>query len=110
MVVLRMTGAVLWLIQRITAVLLLPAIAIHFIVMRMGSTIGLQPDSFYVTIVSSGWFEMSLLGGVILHSMIGVWGISYEYAHSRRMLRVFQAIIIIAGAAIALAAAGFAGR
>lgn len=105
-----MTGAVLWLIQRITAVLLLPAIAIHFIVMRLGSTIGLQPDSFYVTIVSTGWFEMSLLGGVILHAMIGVWGILREYAHSEKMLRVSQAIIILAGAAIALATTRFAGR
>ncbi|MBI5140987.1 MAG: hypothetical protein HZA20_02190 [Nitrospirae bacterium] len=105
-----MTGAVLWLIQRITAVLLLPAIAIHFIVMRLGSTIGLQQDSFYATIVSSGWFEMSLLGGVILHAMTGVWGMAREYTRSIKILRALQTIIILAGAALSLAAASFAGR
>jgi|GEM_PF-3796613 succinate dehydrogenase hydrophobic anchor subunit len=109
MVVLRMSGAVLWLMQRITAVLLLPAITIHFIVMRLGSTLGLHPDSFCVTIVLSGWFEMLLLGGVILHAMVGIWGIAHEYAHSRRMLRVFQVTTIVAAALLVLAAVKFVG-
>lgn len=79
-----MTGALVWLFQRVSGAILVFGMFIHISVMHYGFSI-----PYY------GAFKIIFLASVIFHGFYGLWGIAIEYAKSEKLLRLFQALIAI---------------
>lgn len=90
-----------WFLQRITALLLVMGMAVHFF------TFHFSPDRYasryYDEIVSRfctpGWtaFHICLLALVVFHGLNGFWGIVVDFNLSKRTIYFFKQVLWIAG-------------
>jgi len=92
------TGAVLWLFQRITAVILFVMLVYHFVFYHFVSK-GIYPWKEVVAKMQSPWFNLlqfTFLISALYHGLNGIWMVVEDYIHCKiwRMI-IFSAIIIV---------------
>lgn len=94
------TGAMAWLFQRITAVLLFAVIIYHFFIYHFISQ-GKAPQwSDVVAKMKSPWFNLLqflFLTAALYHGLNGVWMVVEDYIHSRFWRLFIFSLIVIAG-------------
>lgn len=93
------TGAVLWLLQRLSAVVLFVILIIHFVTYHFISK-GLTPWKDVVTKMQSPWFNLFqfiFLVSALFHGLNGVWMVTEDYIHSRSWRFVIYSLILLVG-------------
>ncbi len=97
------TGAIAWLLQRITAVVLFIVLLYHFVIYHFISQ-GKAPGwNEIVARMKSPWFtllQFLFLAAALYHGLNGVWQIVEDYIHSRFWRLFIFSIIIITGASL----------
>ena len=99
-----------WVIQRVTAVLLLVGIGVHFLVLhfdKIGDHVLKAPDSMVMRFVNNPrfWvmFDAALLGLALYHGLNGAYTIICDYAPTPRTKTVLTWLLwIVGGGAFAL--------
>ncbi len=92
-----MRGVAGWLFQRITGMLLIGGLILHFVIMHFIGTHELT-YAFVMKRLSNPWwkaFDVAFLLTAIYHGFNGFWGLALEYAGSGKLLRLSQAIILL---------------
>jgi succinate dehydrogenase / fumarate reductase membrane anchor subunit len=101
-----MKGSAGWLLQRISGLLLIAGLIVHFTVMHYSGPAQIT-YAFVLRRISNPWwkaFDLTFLGLLIYHGLIGVRGIAVEYVRSGMVLRVVQGVL--AAMAVILFATG----
>ncbi len=100
-----MKGVAGWLLQRVTGVLLIAGLILHFAVMHFSGTQQIT-YAFVMKRLSDPWwktFDIAFLLTAILHGFNGFRGLAIEYVGSERLLRLSQTVIFLFAAGLALA-------
>jgi succinate dehydrogenase / fumarate reductase membrane anchor subunit len=96
------TGAVAWLLQRITAVILFILVIYHFVFYHFVSQ-GIYPWKEVVARMQSPWFNLLqfvfLLTG-LYHGLNGVWAVAEDYIHGKTWRFIIFSLIITVGFAL----------
>ncbi len=95
-------GAVPWLLQRITAVIIFVIIMIHFVTYHMLSE-GAYKYEKVVSKMKSPWFNLMqflLLCAVLYHGLNGVWMIVEDYIHIKGLRLFLFSLIIVVGVSL----------
>lgn len=93
------TGAVIWLLQRISAVILFVILIIHFVTYHFISQ-GLYPWKEVVAKMQSPWFNLFqfiFLVSALFHGLNGVWIVAEDYIHDRFWRIVIYSLILLVG-------------
>ncbi len=93
-----MKGVVLWFLQRLTGVILLIGLIIHFYTMHYSGTNALDYETVTARLSSPYWkgFDILFLLSILYHGFNGLWGIAIEYIKGSVVLRVVQIVIVAA--------------
>lgn len=94
------TGAVLWLMQRISAVVLFVILIIHFVTYHFLSKGVTPPWKEVVAKMQSPWFNLFqflFLVCALYHGLNGVWMVTEDYIHSRSWRIVIFSLILLVG-------------
>ncbi len=91
-----MKGVAGWLIQRITGLILLAGLIVHFSVMHFSGPKQITFDVVIRRLSNPYWkvFDLCFLVAILFHGFNGLWGIAIEYISSVRLLRFSQALIV----------------
>jgi len=90
-----------WLLQRITALLLVIGMAVHFFIFHFSP--GRYASRYYEEIIhrfcTPGWitFHICLLALVVFHGLNGLWGIFADYCWSERTVRCVKRALWLTG-------------
>ena len=90
-----------WFLQRITALLLVMGMSVHFFTFHFSP--GRYASRYYDEIInrfcSPGWiaFHSCLLALVVFHGLNGLWGILVDFNLSKRANYFFRQILWFAG-------------
>ncbi len=97
-----MIGVITWLLQRVSGVILVAGLLIHFYLMHFSGPEQLTYASVTNRLSNPFWiaFNVIFLLSAIYHGFNGLWGIALEYVSSLRLLRFFQTFILIAASAL----------
>jgi succinate dehydrogenase / fumarate reductase membrane anchor subunit len=98
-------GVAEWLFQRITGILLIAGLILHFAIMHFSGTQGIT-YGFVMKRLSNPWwktFDIAFLLTAIFHGFNGFRGLALEYVSSDQLLRLSQAVILLLAASLALA-------
>ena len=93
-----------WFLQRITALLLVAGMSVHFFTFHFSP--GRYAARYYDEIVSRfcspGWiaFHSGLLALVIFHGLNGLWGIWMDFNFSKKKNALFQQILWLVGSVL----------
>jgi succinate dehydrogenase / fumarate reductase, membrane anchor subunit len=92
------TGAVLWLFQRVTAVILFIILVYHFVYYHFIS-MGNYPWKMVVAKMQSPWFNLlqfTFLITALFHGLNGVWMVTEDYIHCK-MWRfiIFSGLVMV---------------
>jgi len=94
-----------WVIQRVTAVLLVAGIGIHFLVLhfvKIGDSVLKAPDSTVMRFINQPrfWvaFDAVLLGLALYHGLNGAYTIVCDYAPSSRAKKIMSWALWLVGA------------
>ncbi len=100
-----MRGLLGWLLQRISGVVLLWGLMVHFYVMHYSGE-GVGYEAVLRRLSSPYWraFDLVFLLTAVYHGFNGLWGIASEYLRPAGLLRVFRVFIL--AAALMLSALG----
>lgn len=93
------TGAVLWLLQRISAVALFVILIIHFVTYHFIRQ-GVYPWKDVIAKMQSPWFNLFqflFLVCALFHGLNGVWMVTEDYIHSRFWRIVIFSLILLVG-------------
>lgn len=93
------TGAVIWLLQRISAVILFVILIIHFVTYHFISQ-GLYPWKEVVAKMQSPWFNLFqfiFLVSALFHGLNGIWMVTEDYIHGRFWRIVIYSLILLVG-------------
>jgi succinate dehydrogenase / fumarate reductase, membrane anchor subunit len=96
------TGAVLWLLQRFTAVILFIILVYHFVFYHFISQ-GNYPWKVVVAKMQSPWFNLlqfTFLVTALYHGLNGIWMVTEDYIHSKTWRFVIFSGIITVGLAL----------
>ena len=96
------TGAVLWLFQRVTAVILFIILVYHFVYYHFISQ-GVYPWRTVVAKMQSPWFNLlqfTFLITALYHGLNGVWMVAEDYIHCKAWRLAFFSVILMVGAAL----------
>jgi succinate dehydrogenase hydrophobic membrane anchor protein len=96
------TGAVAWLLQRITAVILFVLLIIHFVTYHFIAK-GVYPWKEVVARMQSPWFNLMqfiFLAAVLFHGLNGIWMVTEDYIHNRTWRMVVYSLILLVGLAL----------
>ncbi|MEW6715743.1 MAG: hypothetical protein AB1306_11730 [Nitrospirota bacterium] len=76
-----------WFFLRITGVILLAGLSLHFYTMHYGGPAQTGPN----------WktFNFIFLLSAIYHGFNGLLGIMLEYVHSRKLQKIFEGVLVI---------------
>ena len=79
-----------WLMQRVTGILLLPALLVHYIVTHLNTEHYVTYEKIAERIASPTWkfINIFFLTIVLLHGLYGVWNVLLDYLTRRPALRV----------------------
>ena len=96
------TGSIGWLLQRITAVLLLLLLLAHFVVIHYSGTGDVNFDIVKDRLMHPVWgpvwktITLLLLGTALFHGLNGVWGVLLDYIRSGAVrIWLFSLIVTI---------------
>lgn len=90
-----------WFLQRITAILLVVGMAIHFFVFHFSPS--RYASRYYDEIVhrfcSPGWiaFHVCLLALVVFHGLNGLWGIFADFSWHERIVPFVKGVLWLTG-------------
>jgi succinate dehydrogenase / fumarate reductase membrane anchor subunit len=96
------SGAVAWLLQRITAVILFIIVIYHFVFYHFISK-GEYPWKVVVTKMQSPWFNLLqfvFLVTALFHGLNGIWMITEDYIHHKAWRMIIFCLILLVGAAL----------
>src|SRR5512135_3253696 len=99
-----MKGVTGWLFQRVTGLLLLAGLAVHFGVMHFSGSQQINHEFVLRRISSPYWktFDLAFLSSVIYHGFNGLWAISLEYVSSPKWLRLSKGFIVTSALVLVL--------
>jgi succinate dehydrogenase / fumarate reductase membrane anchor subunit len=95
-------GAVAWLLQRISAVVLFVLLILHFVTYHFIAK-GVYPWDTVVKKMQSPWFNLMqfvFLLTALYHGLNGVWMIVEDYIHSKFWRLLIFSLILIGGASL----------
>ena len=96
-------GAIAWLLQRISAILLFAVLMYHFVFYHFFSQ-GKAPEWADIAAkMKSPWFNLLqflFLTAALYHGLNGVWMVVEDYIHSKFWRLVIFSIILLAGASL----------
>lgn len=90
-----------WFLQRITAILLVMGMAIHFFVFHFspGRYASRYHDEIIHRFCSPGWiaFHICLLALVVFHGLNGLWGIFADFYWHERIVQFVKRVLWLTG-------------
>jgi succinate dehydrogenase / fumarate reductase membrane anchor subunit len=92
-------GAVAWLLQRISAVILFVLLLFHFISYHFISK-GVFPWDKVVEKMQSPWFNLMqflFLVTALYHGLNGIWMVTEDYIHNKNMRMVIFSLLVFVG-------------
>lgn len=96
-------GAIAWLLQRLSAILLFAVLMYHFVFYHFFSQ-GKAPEwADIIAKMKSPWFNLLqflFLTAALYHGLNGVWMVVEDYIHSKFWRLVIFSIILLAGASL----------
>jgi len=86
-----------WLLQRVTGLVLLAGLVVHFYVMHYSGGNALDYESVMARLESPYWkaFDILFLVAILYHGFNGLWGIAIEYIGNDRLLKPVQLLIVV---------------
>jgi len=96
------SGAVIWLFQRITAVILFILVIYHFVFYHFISK-GHYSYAEVAAKMQSPWFNLLqflFLVTALYHGLNGIWMITEDYIHHRAWRMVIFSLILLVGSAL----------
>jgi succinate dehydrogenase / fumarate reductase membrane anchor subunit len=93
------TGAVLWLLQRFTAVILFVILVYHFVYYHFIS-LGVYPWKDVVAKMQSPWFNLlqfTFLITALYHGFNGIWMVTEDYIHCKLWRFILFSLIVTVG-------------
>ena len=93
------TGAVTWLLQRISAVVLFILMIVHFITYHFISTRAYSWQTV-VEKMQSPWFNLMqflFLIFALYHGLFGVWMVTEDYIHNKHWRILIFSLILLVG-------------
>ncbi|MGE5344280.1 MAG: succinate dehydrogenase, hydrophobic membrane anchor protein [Candidatus Omnitrophota bacterium] len=93
------TGAILWLFQRVTSVLLFAILIYHFVYYHFIS-MGKYPWSTVVAKMQSPWFNLlqyTFLISALYHGLNGIWMVTEDYIHGKIWRLVIFSLLLTVG-------------
>jgi succinate dehydrogenase / fumarate reductase membrane anchor subunit len=84
-----------WLFQRVTGMVLIAGLVVHFLVMHFSGPSQITFDFVMRRLSNPFWkaFDICFLVTILYHGFNGLWGIALEYVGSMKLLRISQALI-----------------
>jgi succinate dehydrogenase / fumarate reductase membrane anchor subunit len=90
-----------WFLQRITALLLVIGMSVHFFIFHFSPNryVSRYYDEIIARFCTSGWitFHICLLALVIFHGLNGLWGIVSDFNLSKKTTSFFKQTLWFAG-------------
>jgi len=96
------SGAIAWLLQRVTAVLLFIGVIYHFVYYHFISN-GVYTWKEVVAKMQSPWFNLLqfvFLAAALYHGLNGVWMVTEDYIHGRTCRMIIFSLILFVGMAL----------
>lgn len=96
------SGAIAWLLQRITAVVLFIILMYHFVFYHFISK-GNYPWEEVVAKMQSPWFNLLqfiFLLTALFHGLNGVWMVTEDYIHNKTWRMIVFSLILLGGLAL----------
>lgn len=92
-----MKGALGWLFQRVTGVLLVAGLAAHFVVMHYSGSEQTGYQAVAQRLSHPLWkaFDLSFLGAAVYHGFNGFWGMADEYVRSRSLRALLKGALLV---------------
>jgi succinate dehydrogenase hydrophobic anchor subunit len=89
-------GGTGWFLQRITGLLLIAGLIVHFTVMHFSGSRQITHELVLRRISSPYWkaFDLAFLSSVIYHGFHGLWGVVLEYAAGTKWLKFSQMFLL----------------
>ncbi len=99
-----MNGVAGWLFQRLTGLVLIAGLLLHFSIMHFSGQEQITYAFVLKRISNPYWkaFDLFFLVTILFHGFNGLWGIALEYARAGRLLKVCQGIILVSVCALLL--------
>ncbi len=95
-------GAIAWLLQRVTAILLFIGVIYHFVYYHFISN-GLYTWKEVVAKMQSPWFNLLqfvFLATALYHGLNGVWMVTEDYIHGKTWRMIIFSLILFVGMAL----------
>lgn len=95
-------GAIAWLLQRVTAILLFIGVIYHFVYYHFISN-GVYTWKEVVAKMQSPWFNLLqfvFLVTALYHGLNGVWMVTEDYIHGRAWRMIIFSLILLVGTAL----------
>ncbi len=91
-----------WFFQRVTGVILVIGLTLHFYAMHFSSSGGITHDAILVRLSSPYWitFNIIFLLAAIYHGFNGLLGIMLEYVHSEKLQKALEGLLIVVAASL----------
>jgi len=91
-------GVIQWFLQRLTGLILLIGLIVHFYIMHYSGTGALDYETVTARLSSPYWkgFDILFLLSILYHGFNGLWGIATEYIKESVVLRILQTVIVAA--------------
>lgn len=96
------TGAVAWLLQRVSAVILFVLLLFHYINYHFILN-GAYPRELVLKKMQSPWFNLLqflFLTTALYHGLNGVWMVVEDYVHGKIMRMILFSLIVTVGASL----------
>lgn len=94
-------GFISWFLQRVTALLLVAGISVHFFLFHFSPSryASRYHDEIVNQFCSPGWiaFNICLLALVIFHGLNGLWGIFADYNFKKKSGALFKQVLWFIG-------------
>ena len=96
------SGAIAWLLQRVTAVVLFIILMYHFVFYHFISK-GNYPWEEVVAKMQSPWFNLLqfiFLLTALFHGLNGIWMVTEDYIHNKTWRMIIFSLILLGGLAL----------
>ena len=96
------TGAIAWLLQRVSAVVLFVMLIYHFVYYHFISQ-GVYPWKTVVTKMQSPWFNLlqfTFLVTALYHGLNGIWMVTEDYIHGKMARMIIFSLLVLLGVSL----------
>jgi len=96
------TGAIAWLLQRVSAVVLFVMLIYHFVYYHFISQ-GVYPWKAVVTKMQSPWFNLlqfTFLVTALYHGLNGIWMVTEDYIHGKTARIIIFSLLVLLGVSL----------